>query len=124
MEKMQIIGEQEWGFMFTNKEYEGNGIESITLMDDQDNVIDQIYGGVLDPFPGAQFSRQLTTELQMYDLDYDGCVDLDDAQLALQIAQGIKEPSELQVILGDADYSDEIDNTDAEVILRVALGIV
>ncbi len=65
----------------------------------------------------------VNVEYGIGDVDQSGAVTGADARLALQMAAGIKTPTEDQLILGDIDEDGEITIDDARMILCMAAGI-
>lgn len=63
-----------------------------------------------------------TVEPPSGDINFDGKVDLKDAQLALKVALGTEQVSDAAVRAGDKNGNGKIDLSDAKAILNQALG--
>lgn len=68
--------------------------------------------------------EQPEPEVKKGDLDQNGKVQLDDAQLALKFALKINVPEDWQIKAGDVDENGKIELNDAQDILKAALHII
>lgn len=121
--RSQLIGLNTWNFKVELGDYDSEIISRIVLMDNKYNTIKTYnFDYLIERNDSHTFNLQ--TNLKLYDLDYDGSVDLDDVNLAIKIALTTVAPSDLQIILGDYDKNGDIDLDDVNYIQKVALGIV
>lgn len=119
-EKNQVIGTQNYNFKIYTYDIDSDDLVYINLKDNKGNLIKKcVYWYAFESNSSQTFVVQ--TNLVNYDLDYDGKVTLEDAQLATNFAIGTKSISDLQLMIGDTNGDGTFDLVDANKILKVAI---
>lgn len=112
-----VMGKQYWYFKFESSVASTNAVYSIELQDDKGNVI----GSANPLLPMSDISSGgylVQSNLVYYDVNYDGVVDITDAEMVLDFALGIETPSKLQIMMGDDDGDLKLEASDAQAILN------
>lgn len=106
-------------------------MNGIAFLDSENNVVKSFSSVFKNPTTGQSpfddcyyKTANYSVTLLLGDVNYDGTIDMDDANLALKFSLLIEDSSYLQKKLGDVNKDGVLNNSDVQLILNHALGII